>query len=83
MEAYRRIVEKEIAAQQKKIARKEAESRKVMSQLDRTAETSSEYKKLLKRRDQVSEKISHIEVVIHEIKDFSVRSCEAFFSGNT
>ena len=35
------------------------------------------------KRNGLEMKMNHIRVVIHEIEDYSVRSCKAFFSGNT
>jgi wobble nucleotide-excising tRNase len=40
-------------------------------------------KTLLQSIHSLELKINHIRVVIHEIEDYSVRSCRAFFSGNT
>ena len=37
----------------------------------------------MKKKNLLEMKINHIRVVIHEIEDYSVRSCKAFFSGNT
>ncbi len=48
-----------------------------------TRENARNYQELLEKRKDLEKKISHISVVIHEIEDFSVRSCRAFFSGNT
>ena len=38
---------------------------------------------LANKKHNLEKKISHLHVVIHEIEDYSVRSCRAFFSGNT
>lgn len=45
--------------------------------------TSRNQKDVLKKKNLLEMKINHIRVVIHEIEDYSVRSCKAFFSGNT
>ena len=37
----------------------------------------------MKDKDFLDMKINHIKVVIHEIEDYSMRSCKAFFEGNT
>ena len=47
-------------------------------------ETNSRNQKDAQRKKNLLEmKMNHIRVVIHEIEDYSVRSCKAFFSGNT
>jgi hypothetical protein len=38
---------------------------------------------VMKKKHALDVKMSHIRVVIHEIEDFSIRSCRAFFSVNT
>lgn len=77
------LVSKELEAQRRKIVRKENERKKIEAQILRTRETANNYRDLILKRNEIEMKISHIKVVIHEIEDFSVRSCRAFFSGNT
>jgi hypothetical protein len=37
----------------------------------------------LAKKTSLEMKMNHIRVVIHEIEDYSVRSCKAYFAGDT
>ena len=77
-EVYAQIVQQELDAQGKKIERRQ----KAMEKLKREMNSRNQ-KDMIKKRTSLEMKINHIRVVIHEIEDYSVRSCKAFFSGNT
>ena len=76
-EVYAQIVRQEVDAQTRKIERKQ----KMLEKLERESARSS--KELVAKKHGLEMKMNHIRVVIHEIEDYSVRSCKAFFSGNT
>lgn len=77
-EVYAQIVRQELDAQTRKIDRKQ----KVMEKLERDS-TARNTKEMVLKKQGLEMKMNHIRVVIHEIEDYSVRSCKAFFSGNT
>ena len=80
-EAYAKIVQKELDGQNRKIQRRQVAKDKLDKEL--VLKESRNKKDLLKTKYALEMKINHIKVVIHEIEDFSMRSCRAFFSGNT
>jgi len=49
----------------------------------RKGRSEKDERDVMKKKQALDVKMSHIRVVIHEIEDFSIRSCKAFFSGNT
>lgn len=68
-------------AQGRKIQRRQTALDKIEKEL--VLKESRNKKELLKKKYALEMKINHIKVVIHEIEDYSIRSCRAFFSGNT
>ena len=84
-EAYKQIVQKELAAQTRKIQRRELMKEKLDKELRNKGKGRNEKdeKDVMKKKHALDVKMSHIRVVIHEIEDFSIRSCKAFFSGET
>jgi len=59
------------------------EKEKIEKEIRQIDEGSRNYKELVVKRQALENKINHINVVMHEIEAYSVRSCRAFFSVNT
>lgn len=78
-EVYEQIVQKELQAQKKKISKRQAEKERVEKEIRLTKETALNYKDLILKRNDIEKKIAHIEEVMHEVEDYSMRSCKAYF----
>lgn len=76
------MMEKEVQAQQKKINRKSEEKGKIEKRIKQMQASRGNTFELEKKKLWLEKQISHIEVVIYEIKEFSMRSCATFFQGD-